>query len=278
MTPNYQIEIEIASVNRKQIDLAINLPKAFQNLEIHLRKHITAAVSRGRLNVGVKIQSVENEGEVTLNEAKVQAVYTQLKAFSEKLDGAMQPTWSDVLKFPDLLEVKKTEVDHTKALEELMPVLEEAMGQLIKMRQDEGEHLRKDILSRIELLKANKIEIAALAPDRITHHQEQLKQRLKTLELEIDLNDERLLKELALFADRCDITEEITRLDSHFHLFETTMNKAEPVGRTLDFLTQEINREFNTIASKSHHAELSQIVVQSKTELEKIREQIQNVE
>ncbi|HEY8961378.1 MAG TPA: DUF1732 domain-containing protein [Luteolibacter sp.] len=152
------------------------------------------------------------------------------------------------------------------------------MEQLLAMRLSEGEHLKEDLLARLAVLEAFAATISTYAPGRPARQREILLKRLREAGLDLDPNDERVLKELAVFAERCDISEELTRLSSHFRKFRDYLDAAEPPGRALDFLCQELFREFNTIGSKANDAGIAQAVVEAKTELEKVREQVQNVE
>jgi uncharacterized protein (TIGR00255 family) len=156
--------------------------------------------------------------------------------------------------------------------------LNKALGQLVKMREKEGRFLAEDLTRRLETIAAGAAQVRRLAPETSKRYREQLRARVKEAGLEVPLDDERLVKEVIFFADRCDITEELTRLESHLQQFRDCLKSTEPVGRTLDFLSQEMNRELNTIGSKANAVEISQIVVTLKAELEKIREQIQNIE
>jgi uncharacterized protein (TIGR00255 family) len=146
------------------------------------------------------------------------------------------------------------------------------------MQTQEGEHLRADLIARLNTIEEEARQIAKLSPKVPAAHRENLMKRLRESGLEVDLDDDRVLKEIGLFADRCDISEELTRIDSHLAQFRTYLENDEPVGRSLDFLCQEFNRELNTIGSKANDADIAQGIVRSKTELEKIREQVQNVQ
>lgn len=154
----------------------------------------------------------------------------------------------------------------------------ESLAQLVRMREREGKFLTRDLGQRLDFLKRGVDEIRQVAPETISRYRDQLHARIKEAGLNVPLDDDRLVKEVVIFADRCDISEELTRLESHFIQFRDHLKSAEPVGRTLDFLSQEMNREFNTIGSKANAARISQLVVQMKAELEKIREQVQNIE
>ena len=157
-------------------------------------------------------------------------------------------------------------------------VVRKAMTELIKMRGTEGKHLQQDLAARLEVLQAEVAAVREFAPRVIESHRANLKRRLADGGLQIDLSDERILKEIGLFSDRSDISEETTRLASHFKQFSKYVKSKEPVGRAMDFLAQEMNRELNTIGSKANNATIAQHIVNAKTELEKMREQVQNVE
>ena len=160
----------------------------------------------------------------------------------------------------------------------LEPALREALDAFISLRAQEGANMKRDLLARIGTLRSFRSDLMARAAGVATRHREVLLKRLAESGLPLPADDERIIKEIALFADRCDVSEEMTRLESHLNQFEAICEKAEPVGRTLDFLCQEIFRELNTTGSKANDAELAQLVVSAKTELEKIREQVQNIE
>ena len=188
------------------------------------------------------------------------------------------PAASDYLRQPGLIATGDGEIDAQEAWKTIQPALNDALASLAAMRETEGAHLKADFLARLETLASFAGKIAAEAPARLVRQRELLAKRLRDAGLDLDPADERVAKELALFADRCDVSEELTRLDSHFSKFREYLDAAEPPGRALDFLCQELFREFNTIGSKANDAGIAQTIVEAKTELEKIREQVQNVE
>jgi uncharacterized protein (TIGR00255 family) len=183
-----------------------------------------------------------------------------------------------ILQAPGVMRAPEESVNPTSAWPLIDRALETALGELVKMREREGKHLAKDLIHRLKTMRGLIKEVRSLHPEVAKRYREILRERLTASGLDIALNDERLLKEVALFADRSDVSEEVTRLETHLKEFAHHLRKNEPVGRTLEFLTQEIARELNTLGAKANDAQISQRVVACKAELEKIREQVQNLE
>ena len=273
------LRIELSGVNRKQAEIVINLPRAWAELETRIRERVAAGVSRGRVNVAISLQAADDaSGPLTLHEAKLRALTAQLARVQE-LTGQAVPLSTDVLlRLGILTEETEADVPAEEAWAAIEPALQQALDAFLAMRAREGAHLRADLLARVAKLRECREQLVAHASEVVQHHREALSRRLAESGLPLPLEDERLVKEIALFADRCDVSEEMSRLESHLHQFEQLCNSAEPLGRTLDFLCQEIFRELNTTGSKANSADLAQTVVAAKTELEKIREQVQNVE
>ncbi len=274
------LHVEISGVNRKQTEISISLPKSWGELEPHIRKRITAALSRGRVNICITVLSGEDgSNALFLNKKKLTELVAVLDRVREVCGQPVQLTTEGLLRLGVMTD--STECDAPvmevweKTLDEL---LQKALQQFLSMRAVEGAHLREELLGRLATLRSQRMEMLQLAAEVPLRHKEALMQRLREHGLALGDDDERLVKELALFADKCDVSEEMARLDSHFNQFEELCNSTQPVGRTLDFLCQEIFREINTIGSKSNSARLAQLVVQTKTEVEKIREQVQNIE
>jgi len=274
--------VEMSSINRKQSEVVIQLPRGLNELDAQLRKIALGKISRGRLNINIQIErAASTESALVIDTLKAKALKSELKRLSEELDIPLKMTAADLLKIPNILTESNEEITAEEALEAINPALESALIGLLQMRSKEGENLKNDILQRLEFLESQATEIEKHAPSVKTRYRDNLYKKLSDQGVEglnIDLDDERVLKEIAIFAERCDIAEEVTRLDSHFQLFREYLAEDQPVGRSLDFLCQELNREFNTIGSKANDATLAQHVVSCKTELEKIREQVQNVE
>lgn len=272
------LRIEISSVNRKQAEVVVNLPRTWAELESRVREAVAARVSRGRITVSLSLQAAEQERPLALHEPKLRALMARL-AEAQAITGQAPPITLDALLRLGII-AEETEADMTA--DELWAVictpLEEALQAFLEMRAREGAHLRTDLLARVETLRSLREEIISRAGGVVVRHRETLLKRLEESGLPIPMEDERLVKEIALFADKCDVSEEVSRLDSHLHQFCRLCDSPEAVGRTLDFLCQEIFRELNTTGSKANDAELARLVVSAKTELEKIREQVQNVE
>jgi uncharacterized protein (TIGR00255 family) len=278
-TSTLAARVEAASVNRKQSEIVVQMPRAYAEFEAQIRKIALDKLSRGRVTLSIQIEAPEGaSGTVHLNTTRAKALEAAFAKLSDTIDRPIHPTSFDFLHAPDIFDFNDQPADPTEALRTILPAVEEALDQMIIMRANEGKHLHTDIESRISILETISEKIITHAPSVKEKYRDNLHRRLKESGLNLDLSDERVLKEIGLFADRCDISEEITRLHSHFKKFREYLALDEPVGRPLDFLCQELNREFNTIGSKANDATLAQLIVNAKTELEKVREQVQNVE
>lgn len=278
-TSTLAARVEASSVNRKQGEIVVQLPRAYAELEAGIRKEALSKLSRGRVSISIQIEQAEGAtDQVRINSKRARALEAAFIELSDAIDRPVQATSADFLRTPDILVFDQESASAEEAIKAVLPAVQEALDSMIAMRASEGKHLHDDIESRLTVLEKTASAIIEHSPSVVQHYREQLHRRLNESGLEIDLNDDRLLKEIGLFADRCDISEEITRLRSHFEKFREYLAADEPVGRPLDFLCQELNREFNTIGSKANDATLAQHIVNAKTELEKIREQVQNVE
>jgi uncharacterized protein (TIGR00255 family) len=271
--------VEISSVNRKQADIIINMPRELSALETRVRKMIKESVSRGRVNVNIFVKASSSEGgTINVNKELAKKYYEALRVLELDLGSNNFTDNFDPLRANGVINFGVTLPEVEDAWAHVKLALVQAVDHLIVMRSDEGAHLKADLESRLDKIKANLEKISEYASHVVSRHKENLFKRLTASGLELDLNDERVIKEIGIFADRCDITEEITRLESHFIQSEKYFSSNEAVGRPLDFLVQEISRELNTIGSKANDANIAQSIVETKTELEKIREQVQNVE
>ncbi len=278
-TDFYHAKVEISSVNRKNGEVLIQLPKALQSLEAALRKTILGSVQRGRVQVSIWIEGISQTTDAAvIDEARLHAFMAAVKKVEEVTGQPQKVDLTEIIRIGGIFSLDEKELDPELAQAAIQPAVEEALTELLKMRLVEGEHMQQDIASRIDLLEQETKQITERAPSVIEHYRHALLKRLSESGLELDVSDERVLKEVGIFADRCDISEEIARLDSHFLKFREYLAAKGSVGRSLDFLCQEMNREFNTIGSKANDALLAQHIVNCKTELEKAREQVQNVE
>ncbi len=278
-TDAWQASVELSAVNRKQAEVVVQAPRELNELDARIRKAVLAVVSRGRIQVAINVERSQGvAADFRINPALALAFSAAFTELAKTVGYPVPPTAADFLRQPGIIAAGNSEIDAEAAWLAIEPALTDALTQLAAMRESEGNHLKADFLTRLAALITFARRISSDAPGRPIRQRELLTKRLREAGLELDPGDERVAKEIALFADRCDVSEEITRLDSHFVKFREYLQAAEPPGRALDFLCQELFREFNTISSKANDAAIAQTVVEAKTELEKIREQVQNVE
>ncbi len=278
-TDAWQATVEISSVNRKQAEVVLQAPRELNELDARIRKAVLGVVSRGRIQVSINVERPQGAAaDFRVDPALALAFSAAFSELGKTVGHPVHPSAADYLRQPGIISTSSSEIDAESAWLAIQPALTDALVQLAAMRASEGNHLKSDFLARLATLDSFARRIAAEAPFRPVRQRELLAKRLRDAGLDLDPADERVAKEIALFADRCDVSEEITRLDSHFVKFREYLEAAEPPGRALDFLCQELFREFNTIGSKANDASISQTIVEAKTELEKIREQVQNVE
>jgi uncharacterized protein (TIGR00255 family) len=277
----FKVTVEMSSVNRKQAEVAVTLPRELDMLEAQIRDAINRAVSRGRVNVRVSLHAAEGKESARkhINHALAKDYATEFAKLGKALKLSGEVTLDQVLRAPGVFQTDEQLAES----ENLWPAVEKALNAglaaLLKMREREGAHLSKTLSAHVAVMHKSVDLVQKQAPQTTENYRQNLLTRIKTAGLEnIAPDDERLLKEIVLFADRSDITEELNRLQSHFVQFTDCAKSKEPVGRTLDFLAQEMNREINTIGSKANDAVISREVVTLKAELERFREQAQNVE
>ena len=277
----FKITVELSSVNRKQTEISVNLPREMEMLEAQIRDLINRYIARGRLTVRVSLHAGAGKASARLhlNVPLAKAYARELNRLSKQLKLPGPVTLDQVARAPGVFQTDEelaVEEDFWPAVEK---ALKKALGQMVKMREREGAHLGQDLEKRIELMRKSAAQIQEQAPTVAERYRQQLIGRIRGAGLEAPgIEDERLLKEVVYFADRSDISEELTRLQSHFQQFEDGRKSSEPVGRMLDFLAQEMNREINTIGAKANDSLISREMVILKAELEKFREQAQNVE
>jgi uncharacterized protein (TIGR00255 family) len=275
---NLEISIEVHSVNRKALDANVLMPREWQLLEGSLLSILKEHIQRGRVVVNIQAQFSSEAGSGDFDTKGVSEIFSQLKKLSNDLDVPFEST-PDLL-FQLALYAKKNQVlpDAEDVKERVCDAFTEAVKALVAMRESEGAKLKEDLQDRLGLLGASVKEVERYSGDSVSNYRELLFQRLRQADLELDLDDERVLKEISLFADRSDISEEITRLGSHMDQLAEFLDASGPVGRKIDFLLQEMNREINTIGSKSNDIRISRHVIDFKNELERLREQIANIE
>ena len=277
----FKVTVELSSVNRKQSEISVYLPRELEALESRIRDEINRRIARGRLTVKVSMHAADGSipGRVKLNAALARAYAREFSRLAKDLKLAGPVTLDTVVRAPGVLQTDEEQTDAESFWPTVAKALREALAALVKMREREGAHLAQDLRKRIAIVSKSVAQVQKQAPQVLERYQEQLRERIKNAGLEMpEVGDERLLKEIVYFADRSDISEELTRLQSHFQQFDDCVKSKEPVGRTLDFLAQEMNREVNTVGSKANDSLISREVVNLKAELEKFREQVQNVE
>jgi uncharacterized protein (TIGR00255 family) len=275
-----RVTVELSSVNRRQAEVALSLPRELEPLEARVREQLSRGVARGRVTARVALQVTEvSDGACRLNVPLARAYAREFRRLIEHLDLAGEVTLDNLLRAPGVLQAQESLADGELYWPVVREALDKAMEGLMGMRRREGAHLERELKRRIAAIQAGVRRVRRLAPAVQKRCREQLRERVRQAGLETPApDDERLLKELVYYADRSDVTEELTRLDSHVSQFAECLKSGDPVGRTLDFLAQEMNREVNTVGSKANDSRISREVVGLKTELEKFREQVQNVE
>lgn len=271
--------VEIRSVNHRFSEVVIRLPKYYLALEDRIRKVVQERIARGRLDVFVTVDDKGNSNKtIRVDKGLAMAYHSALEEIRETVGIEGKPSLMDIARFPDVVSLEEIQED----LEEIWPALkhavDEATEKLVQMRTTEGQRLQSDLAKRVARLEEYTESISGHAPLVAVEYKEKLQHRIKELLADVEIDENRLAVEVAVFADRSNVTEELVRLRSHFQEIKNTMDMDEAVGRKLDFLVQELNREFNTIGSKANNLEISSIVIKAKSEVEKIREQVQNIE
>ncbi|CAH8769847.1 YicC/YloC family endoribonuclease [Paenibacillus dendritiformis] len=277
----YKITIEAKSVNHRYCEIMLRMPREWTSCEEPLRRLVQQSIKRGRVDVFI---NREREGEaktaVAINEQTVKAYMEAGRLLRDQYGVSGEMTVNDWLRLPDVFTIQEEQpLSEEELLRELESGLAEAMDGLCQMRVMEGNHLAQDMKERLNRLESLHADISARAPLVVAEYRAKLQQRIEQLlDAESSLDEYKFGMEVALFADRSNIDEELTRLQSHFNQFRQLLDSTEPIGRKLDFLIQEMNREVNTIGSKANHLEIINHVVDMKAELEKIREQAANME
>lgn len=276
------ITAEIKSVNSRYLDCSVKLSRAYSCLEDKVKSYLTSSgISRGKVEVYIGVDVLEKRGDtVVLDKAAAESYINALKELRDEFSLPDDITTMKVAENRDIFTTKRADEDIDSDWEEIKTVLSEAVDGFIAMRAAEGERLCTDVMKKAETIKASAAKIKELSENDIKSYPAKLEQRIKQLlsNFDVETTEQRILTEAAIFADKAAIDEELVRLDSHFKALDEIVHSDETAGRKLDFLVQEINREINTIGSKAGNSEIAHLVVEMKTELEKIREQIQNIE
>ena len=273
-----QVLVEVQSVNKRQTEILTNVPPTLASLENDIRAKIGRMVSRGRIVVTISVTGPTSHPQPKLDDDLANLYLRRFKLLQNQLRLPGEITIETILRSPGVVSFSEELPIDASARSVVDATLDVALEQLLKMRAKEGANLHKDLNRRVKTILKAIARISKRRPEVVKRYREILLERIKKIGLELGVADDRLAKEVALFAERSDFSEELTRVESHLGQFIETANKQEAIGRTLEFISQEIGRELNTLSAKANDAETSQIVVNCKAELEKIREQVQNVE
>ncbi len=273
------ITVEIKSVNHRYYEYTSRLPRTYGFLDDKLKSYLQGSISRGKVDVYVSIDIVDAPGsEVAVNYALAEGYLRGLRALAERYGLRDDITVANLARYPDILTVRKAAEDEEKIWEAVRRVADMALERFLQMREREGARMREDVLNRRRTILEAVAVVEERSPQTVKEHMDKVEARMRELLDTATVDEQRLLTEAALFADKIAVAEETVRLRSHLDQLEHMLDSGEPVGRKLDFLVQEINREANTIGSKSQDVQLARVVVDIKAEIEKIREQIQNIE
>ena len=275
----YNITVEIRSVNHRYFELYTKIPRTYSFLEEKIKALLQTEISRGKVECSVQIEATADESVVvSVNEPLAKGYVDAVNSISESFGITNDITAMSVARFSDVLSISKAPVDEDLLWSKVSPVVSEALKSFVNMRLAEGAKLSQDVLSRADIILDNVSYVEKRSPETVKAYSEKLLERMKTVLGDTQIDESRILTEAAIYADKVAVAEETVRLRSHIEQLHTMLDSSEAVGRKLDFLVQEINREANTIGSKAQDVDIARRVIDIKAEVEKIREQIQNIE
>lgn len=270
--------VEIKTVNHRFLDISLKIPRSFTPLELTIKKYLSTKVNRGRIDASIQMENGGDDNfRIGLNFSLAQEYYGFLTKLKNELKLTEEISLSHFLSLQDIISVEKVEKEF-QGWDVLRVLLDEALNALNKMREAEGEILKQDLQKRMDNISRSLSEIESYASQITNFYREKLLKRFQGLDLSFEVDEPRLLTEIFFLSERADITEEIIRIKSHLKQFQGLLEVPNALGRKLDFTLQEINREVNTMSSKANDIKVSQAVVEIKSDLEKMREQVQNVE
>jgi uncharacterized protein (TIGR00255 family) len=271
--------VEVRSINHRYLDFFIKVPRKISFLEEKVRKYVSNVLSRGKIDIFITYENYGDDSKsVIIDEFLSKSYVNALKDLSDKFSLTNDSSASLIANFPDVLKVQKGDEDENELWSLLESALKKGMDSLIEMRSTEGEKLKKDILKKLEVINKEIDNVSVHSNKVVSDYKERLETRLNELLEQKSVDENRIATEVAIFADRCSIDEELVRLKSHVNQVKKTLEIEKPIGRKLDFIMQEMNREINTIGSKANNLDITNSVVEVKCEVEKIREQVQNIE
>ena len=274
-----EITVELKSVNNRYLDTSVRLPRSFLFAEEAIKSAVQSHISRGKVDVFISVDSsAAGDMTVKVNVPLLRGYIEAIRHISEEYSLANDMTALSVSRFPDVLSVEKKDLDAEAISAGICAIAEEALRDFDAMRQREGAKLRDDVLSRLETIDRLVSAVETEAPKTVAEYRKRLEQKMQEVLGTTGIDENRILAEAAIFADHIAVDEETVRLRSHMSQLTTMINGNSPTGRKIDFLIQEFNREANTIGSKCQNSQIAHVVVDLKSEIEKIREQIQNIE
>lgn len=273
------ILVEIKSVNHRFFEFSARTPRAYGYLEEKLKSFVQEKTTRGKVEVSVTVITMEGtDAKVEINEELASSYLAALRSLGEKVGIRDDITLSSISRFTDIFTVRKEQPEEAVIWNSVKNVAEEALNAFVAMREVEGEKLKEDVLSRLVFIENAVAKVEELSPKNVENYRSKLYAKLKDILGDKNIDETRLITEAAIFSEKTAVDEETVRLRSHIHQFRRLLAEGGAIGRKLDFLVQELNRETNTIGSKAQDVEIARIVVDVKSEIEKIREQIQNIE
>lgn len=274
-----KITAEIKSVNHRYSDYSIKVPRYYGFLEDKVRKKVSDAISRGKVDIYVSIENYDdNDVEISLKEDYAKNYIDILYTLRDKFGLRDDISVNSVSRNQDIFNIERKETDEDEIWRLVEPVISKALDAFVAMREREGERIGEDLINRVEYMKTLAAQIDERSPQTVEEYKDKLYAKIKEVLEDREVDEARVLTEVAIFADKIAVNEEMVRLKSHFEEFYNIISANEPAGRKLDFLIQEINREVNTTGSKANDIEIAKLVVTLKAEIEKLREQVQNIE
>lgn len=275
----YNITVEIRSVNHRYFEFYAKIPRTYAFLEEKVKSTLQGSISRGKVECSVQIEATADESVVvTVNEPLARGYVNAINSISDMFQIDSSLSAMSVARFSDVLSISKAPVDEDALWAKVEPVVKAALEGFVNMRETEGAKLKADVLSRAQTILSNVQYIEERSPETVKQYSEKLLERMRNVLGDVQVDEARILTEAAIYADKVAVAEETVRLRSHFEQLDNMLNSDEAIGRKLDFLVQEINREANTIGSKAQDVDIARRVIDIKAEVEKIREQIQNIE
>lgn len=275
----FTVSVELRSVNHRFFEFSVRIPKNYSSFEDRIRKNVSSKIERGKVDCFIQLELPEGEEiGVQANHALAEKYLNAANSVAESLGIRKITSFSELMRYPDIITPSPVLMDEERVWSVIKTALNDAVSKIVKMREHEGAHLKDDIVYRVGLIKSEVDFVNGRSPETAAQYNEKLLARMKTAIGDIPVDEQRLLTEAAIYADKVAVDEETVRLCSHLEQLLSTLSAKGPVGRKLDFLVQEINREANTIGSKAQDVDITRSVIEIKSQAEKIREQIQNIE